>query len=399
MPSRIEETGRPLSEAINIATRPVHTQLNKLVIYRLPLAIPPHVQDPSNYVSGLLHLAPLYSSFESLWREILESPEPAATGIAPEEHSCEVCRPSAAVHHMPHALDAPHIPTVCSRIHSLLHHVHTPELERTEALGADIKALTGWSTELLEEQLSVAAESPVLAAFLQRISQSVRARPHVLLAYAWVLYMALFSGGRFIRASLAQVEPSFWNANCLSLNPELPLRFFTFDSPQDGDEIKTSFKERFTQSSGSLLTEGEKADVVEEAKKIFEFMIEVVGELDGVCDSGSGTCGVAGHDLAGTEDGGGGGGIVSRMSKLLGLRTRDSVVITRERRAWAKLLGESRRKRADSGGSAVDSASNSGDGSEHGASNESYGTPPTHGMKNQSGTGEHVHFAAGTRSE
>ncbi|KAK7954985.1 hypothetical protein PG996_015791 [Apiospora saccharicola] len=393
MPSRIEETGRPLSEAINIATRPVHTQLNKLVIYRLPLAIPPHVQDPSNYVSGLLHLTPLYSSFESLWREILESPEPSATGIVPEDHSCEVCKPSAAVHHSPHALDAPHIPTVCSRIHSLLHHVHTPELERTEALGADIKALTGWSTELLEEQLSVAAESPVLAAFLQRIRQSVRARPHVLLAYAWVLYMALFSGGRFIRASLAQVEPSFWNANCLSLNPDLPLRFFTFDSPQDGDEIKASFKERFTQSSGSLLTEGEKADVVEEAKKIFEFMIEVVGELDGVCDNGSGA---AGHDARAEEA----GGIMSRMSKLLGLRTRDSVVITKERRAWAKLLGESRKgAAADSSGSAIDSASNSGSDQEHGASNESYSTPPTHGMKNQSSHGDHVHFAGSTRSE
>ncbi|KAK8001953.1 hypothetical protein PG991_014175 [Apiospora marii] len=399
MPSRIDETGRPLSEAINIATRPVHTQLNKLVIYRLPLAIPPHVQDPSNYVSGLLHLTPLYSSFESLWREILESPEPSANGIVPEEHSCEVCKPSAAVHHTPHALDAPHIPTVCSRIHSLLHHVHTPELERTEALGADIKALTGWSTELLEEQLSVAAESSVLAAFLQRIRHSVRARPHVLLAYAWVLYMALFSGGRFIRASLAQVEPSFWNANSLSLNPELPLRFFTFDTPQDGDEIKASFKERFTQSSGSLLTEGEKADVVEEAKKIFEFMIEVVGELDGVCDSGSGT-GAAGPDAKAEE---GGGGIMSRMSKLLGLRTRDSVVITKERRAWAKLLGESR-NRADSSGSAIDSGSNSGSGSDHEASNESYSTPPdgrppTHGMKNQSSTGDHVHFAGSTRSE
>ncbi|KAK6834906.1 hypothetical protein PG990_000285 [Apiospora arundinis] len=390
MPSKIEETGRPLSEAINIATRPVHTQLNKLVIYRLPLAVPPHAQDPSTYVSGLLHLTPIYNSFESLWREVLNTPEPSSTGIAPDEHSCEVCKPSAAVHHSAHVLDAPHVPTVCSRIHSLLHHVHTPDLERTEALAADIMSLTGWSTELLEEQLSVAAESPVLAAFLQRISQSVRARPHVLLAYAWVLYMALFSGGRFIRASLAQVDPSFWNTNCLSLNPDLPLRFFTFDSPQDGDEIKASFKERFAQSSGSLLTEGEKADVVDEAKKIFEFMIEIVGELDGVCGTGSP------QDVNKADDAGGGGGIMSRMSKLLGLRTRDSVVITKERRAWAKLLDESRK--ADDSHSGSGSGGSENETSEPDSPGNGGGHLPTHGMKNQS-NGEHVHFAGSTRSE
>ncbi|KAK8041303.1 hypothetical protein PG994_014310 [Apiospora phragmitis] len=380
MPSKIEETGRPLSEAINIATRPVHTQLNKLVIYRLPLAIPPNAQDPSNYASGLLHLTPIYNSFESLWREILDSPQPSATGVVPAEHSCEVCKPSAAVHHSPHVLDAPHAPTVCSRIHSLLHHVHTPELERTEALEADIVALTGWSPELLEEQLSVAAESPVLAAFLQRLRQSVRARPHVLLAYAWVLYMALFSGGRFIRASLARVEPSFWNANCLSLNPDLPLRFFTFDTAQGGDEIKASFKERFAQSSGSLLTEGEKDDVVEEARKVFECMIEMVSELDGVCGTGPSK---QSHDAKADE----GEGIMGRMSKLLGIRQRDSVVITKERRAWAKMLSESR----------IAEDSGSGGSSENEASE--FKTPsPTRGMKNQSG-GEHVHFAGSTRSE
>ncbi|KAK7966006.1 heme oxygenase-like protein [Apiospora aurea] len=373
MPSRIEETCRPLSEAINIATRPVHTQLNKLVIYRLPLAIPPHVQDPSNYVSGLLHLTPIYNGFESLWREFLESPQQSSTGTIPAEHSCEVCKPSAVVHHSPYVLDAPHIPTLCSRIHSLLHHVHTPDLERTEALKADIVSMTGWSTELLAEQLSVAEESPVLSAFLMRLRQSVRTRPHVLLAYAWVLYMALFSGGRFIRASLAQVHPSFWNANCLSLNPELPLRFFTFDTAQGGDEIKSSFKERFAQSSGSLLTDGEKADVVDEAKKIFEFMIEVVGELDGVCGTGPNS-----QDANADE------GIMSRMSRLLGLRTRDSVVVTKERREWAKLFHANR------------TAEGSGSGS---SENERSNTPsPTRGMKNQS-LGEHVHWAGSTRSE
>jgi heme oxygenase len=359
---------RSLGELINIATRPVHTKLNKLIIYRLPLAIPPHADEPSNYVSGLLHVTPVYNTFESLWRGILESPSPtpkqslwetilkspgAVNESVLDDHSCDVCKPSAFIHHKPNALDAPHRPTVCTRIHSLLAHLHLPELERTEALKEDIGNLTGWSPSLLEEQLASSAESPTLSAFLQHTRQAVQERPHVLLAYAWVLYMALFSGGRFIRASLARVEPSFWAANSTSLdpvqNPDFsPLRFFSFDSPEDGEEIKLAFKSRLAESE-CLLTDEEKEDVVAEAQRIFDFMVAVVGELDEVCSTDP-------LDKEGTEE-----TVMGRVGRLLGLRTRDSVIVTKERRAWAKLGDEQ-------AGNAEEITTANGGGSKHGES-------------------------------
>ncbi|KAK9422132.1 putative Heme oxygenase-like protein [Seiridium unicorne] len=338
MSSETQETARSLGDSINIATRSIHTTLNKLIIGRLPLAIPPEAQDPSNYVSGLLYITPIYIAFESSWRVILKLPTAKETDQVSDSHSCEACNSSSALHHTPNALDAPHKAAVCSRVQSLLEHVHTADLERTESLKRDIGSITGWSPEVLEQQLASASDSSFLSAFTEHIRQSVLDRPHVLLAYAWVLYMALFSGGRFIKASLSRLDPGFWTANLGAHASskeidDLPLNFFTFDGPDGGDEIKLSFKKRLAESE-LLLTNEERDDVVAEAKRIFEFMIEIVSELDGVCRTEP-------EVQQGQEE----ESIMWRMSRLLGLRTRDSVVVTKERKAWANFLkgqGENR---------------------------------------------------------
>ncbi|ETS79899.1 hypothetical protein PFICI_07428 [Pestalotiopsis fici W106-1] len=326
----MEETDRSLGDSINVATRSIHARLNKLIIARLPLAIPPQVKDPSNYVSGLLHITPIYGTFESLWKSILELPSSTENDSTKDGHSCEACKPSSAIHHTSDSLDEPHQPVVCTRIQSLLQHLHTNDLERVASLKKDIAFMTGWSPELLDEQLTSAAESPFLSAFVEHIRRSVQERPQVLLAYAWVLYMALFSGGRFMKASLSKIDPGFWTANTMATAPPkqdgLPLNFFTFDAPNEGDEIKLAFKKRLAESE-SLLTQDEREDVVMEAQRIFEFMVEIVGELDGVCSTGP-------QDQEQDSD----EGIMWRMSRLLGLRARDSVAVAKDRRAWAKWL-------------------------------------------------------------
>lgn len=246
MPFRPGDTGCTLAEAVNTSTRQLHTKLNKAVIYRLSLAIPPQAADPSSYASGLLHIAPIYDTFERLWRQVL--------GDSPLENL---------------------------RISTVLRNVHTAELERAAALREDIQTLSGWSPAALEEQLRAASRYPVLGAFLAHTEESVAARPHILLAYAWVFYMALFSGGRFIHATLAHVPAAAWGTK--PQKGRLPLAFFTFATPQDGDEIKVSFKHRFAEASHGLQPQ-EESDVVEEARRIFEFMIDIVAELDGICN-------------------------------------------------------------------------------------------------------------------
>ncbi|KAH9904793.1 hypothetical protein F4778DRAFT_46060 [Xylariomycetidae sp. FL2044] len=374
MPSKTGETDRLLSTSINIATRSVHTKLNKLVITRLSLALPPEASDASSYVSGLLHIAPVYIAFESLWRDIVsvaEGKDNDKNGItvSPTEATDAFVTPPES----PRSHSTSGTPAVRPPIQSLLTYLHLPGLVRSQALKEDLIALTGWSNPTLAEHLDDNAQSPVLAEFLAHINDAVTARPHVLLAYAWVLYMALFSGGRFIRASLEAIDPAFWTPACIAassathpssssspshfrkLSPFAspsspssssaqptpppsssqaqssclaPFEFFHFDTPTDGEDLKQTFKSRLSESEALFLAPAERDEVVEEARTIFDYMIRMVAELDEICGTD--------REQEAEEASSGGGGI----SRLLSLRSRDSVVVEkeRERKKLAKLV-------------------------------------------------------------
>ncbi|KAI0426162.1 hypothetical protein F5Y09DRAFT_319637 [Xylaria sp. FL1042] len=316
MPSKIGDPSRPLPESINAATRPLHTKLNKLVVSRLPLALPPQADDASQYVSGLLHIAPIYITFESLWRAILELPEAHHPG---KDDITDTTGESARV--QSHGRSNVHNrPILDARIEALLTNLYFEGLQRSQALQQDLVSLTCWSDLTLSEQLSNASKSPVLSDFLSHIEKSVGKSPHVLLAYAWVLYMALFSGGRFIRASLETIYPAFWiPASAQQPTPGAlagsaagaaqPLDFFRFGTPEDGEDLKREFKKRILESE-SYLTTPERDEVIEESRRIFEYMIQLVGELVDICGTNK----------------------EAAEARLLSLRSRDSLVVQRERK-------------------------------------------------------------------
>jgi hypothetical protein len=129
----------------------------------------------------------------------------------------------------------------------------------------------------------------------------VKANPHVLLAYAWVFYMALFSGGRLIRTSLQAAGPEFWTrlvhrdidnnklADPLSARPPYGsdpslygIQFLSFGGDEDGEDIKLEFKKRIAEAE-ILLTDEETWDIVQESVHIFNYMIDIVAELDAIC--------------------------------------------------------------------------------------------------------------------
>lgn len=181
------------------------------------------------------------------------------------------------------------------------------------------------------------AKKGMLARFTAHIKKAVKANPHVLLAYAWVLYMALFSGGRYLRASLQTaggLGDEFWARDPSPIRPYLitlqktgrlrrrgsssspsslslessphgheergrkhstrseeeqtrifpGLQFFHFVGEEDGEDIKRDFKKRIADAE-SLLSDVEKEDIILEAQAIFNFMLELVDELDGVMDT------------------------------------------------------------------------------------------------------------------
>lgn len=322
-----------LSEQINVATRPIHSELNRLIIARLPFALPPHASNPHTYLTGLVRVASIYAAFEQLWQELLDAPLLPTTLSKPP--SFDACDPEHS------EIDySKHRPKLCTRTHSVLQYLHLPGLLRNDRIRADIRYLSGLQDPDVDDLLqSVSQESP-LADFLAHIHLSVETNPHVLLAYAWVLYMALFSGGRFLRLSLYAVGPDFWAQSSVTepfadrpnlffggkavsetkiltnhgrkvsssdnlyipsvsshlrkfsrshdsshspSSPSVGLQFLNFIGEEDGEDIKLEFKRRIVEAE-ILLTPGEKDDIVQEAQDIFEFMVALVHVLHDACE-------------------------------------------------------------------------------------------------------------------
>lgn len=212
----------------------------------------------------------------------------------------------------------------------MLSDLFSPGLLRSERLRLDISSLTGKSLQEVDESLShYPKNNSALSRFLQHIQSSVASRPHVLVAFAFVLYMALFSGGRIIRATLYNAGPGFW---CPSpshsppeeqpVQPEIVIKpilnkqsthsselrlpnaarapglattpgneaiqplhqFFRFPGIEDGEDLKREFKKCFSGIE-TWLSDQEKMDIVEAAQQIFHFMIEIVEDLDTMCNT------------------------------------------------------------------------------------------------------------------
>ncbi|KAK3378409.1 hypothetical protein B0H63DRAFT_246813 [Podospora didyma] len=343
-----------LGERINIATRSSHTKLNKQILLRLPLAVPPRAHTPSAYVSGLLHVAPIYFTFESLWQGFLLTHEKAVrekeTKIVNGHCGPEGCLFANGKDDGDGNLGQP--PPISDRIYSVLNQLRILGLARSSSLLQDIRSITGWSEDVVDEEIEAVVNTGRLREFVAHAKRSIEKHPHVLLAYSWVFYMALFSGGRFIRGSLEAAGHEFWSKTADPIQPSgraceppipapqqkhrvpeepvthtspgnadgcaslAPLQFFRFATPQDGEDLKTAFKTRLLESE-TLLTPSEIDNVVQEAICIFDNLNSLISQLDTVFENGS---------PSGSFD-----GWASFLMPRIGGRLRDSVTVTRER--------------------------------------------------------------------
>jgi heme oxygenase len=123
-----------------------------------------------------------------------------------------------------------------------------------------------------------------VADFCAHIRKTVHEKPWTLVSYAWCFYMAVFSGGRWIRAGLLQAGSDFWQADegkktCASPLPECGLAFWHFPGQYDGEDIKLEFKTHLAAAE-TLFTDDQRVDIIEEAKNIFQLCASLVQELD-----------------------------------------------------------------------------------------------------------------------
>ncbi|KAG6357221.1 hypothetical protein INS49_015099 [Diaporthe citri] len=316
---------RSLAHSINTAIASSHTKINRLILDRMPHAVPPQADNPSIYITGLLHIGAVYVAFESLWQNIIG----VHTEIAPLSYTYPFANDtntsSPGLNHGP----AP--PQVTERARQILETAYWPNMLRAARVKADISAMTGWPTHVVDEQLRSAGSTGALEAFLAHIKDAVDDRPHVLLAYAYSLYLAMLSGGSYIRTELMYLTADFWLAVPNPVRPgmvpctrspgdeperlrrhstfecdsgahglagedpsiTLPLSFLDFDTPlghenprQRAKDLKAEFKRRFSNAEEAL-TESERRDIVAESVIIFDYLESVVGQLDKICGGGA----------------------------------------------------------------------------------------------------------------
>lgn len=153
-----------------------------------------------------------------------------------------------------------------------------PELERAGRLRGDLDRLNG--SEGLGYDTGKAEAAPKLKALTRHISEVTGKKPHLLLAYTWLLYMALFSGGRYIRARLREAGAEFWRGaeDEKGGNIDEVLSFWIFEGGGDEENVKKDFKRRFAELEGCLTVQ-EREDVVQEATYIMDTMLAVVEEI------------------------------------------------------------------------------------------------------------------------
>ncbi|KAJ9643730.1 hypothetical protein H2204_001875 [Knufia peltigerae] len=235
-------TSRPnLPAGLHAATREQHHALNTSITARLPLCLPPCVDSPRLYILGMMVFGQIYFAFE----DFLEKSLTTST-----------------------VLDA--------RLREVYQRVKFRELTRTSRLRDDIELLQSRLDATAVADLNQLSEQ-AQRVFASRITSSLAARPHALLAYAWAMYLALFNGGRWIRRQLVSAGTDFWGPG------ELPLSFWVFEVDDGGDihheALKMRFKTAFAEAS-ALLTDVESSEVIDESKNLFVTCSQMVEFLD-----------------------------------------------------------------------------------------------------------------------
>lgn len=241
---------------INAATRKQHTLLNRLIAERVPLSLPPHATDPDLLGLGLAAFARIYFTFEAEWRQLTTLEE---SDVPNHGHESQV---------------------LC-----FLSQLRPPGLDRTARLKDDLELLSLRTDVNTASALGIEQQQ-----MMDNMVHSIRSKPHVLIAFAWIMYMATFSGGRWIRQQFANAGLEFWTGQqgctVMSLekqghrNPNIPsFSFLSFEGEHDGEDIKAEFKARLT-GADALLTDKDRHDIVQAARELFDCCITLVGLLD-----------------------------------------------------------------------------------------------------------------------
>ncbi|KAK9474353.1 uncharacterized protein V1510DRAFT_412013 [Dipodascopsis tothii] len=223
-----------LGNRINWATRKQHSRINALINLKMVFAL----RNARTYRKGIQAFYHVFNTFEQCWDEEKAKDTPMA---------------------------------------AILREVWQPAMARTVPLERDLMFYYGDRSKF---------ESPVLPAqvdFVAHIRKRVADKPHLLLAYGHVMYLALFAGGRILRSKLAMSAGLFPHVEGMTAE-EVMLQgtnLFRFEV-DDEEALRLSFKKTFELQTRNALSEQQKREIIEESLEIFRRNTEMVSEIERV---------------------------------------------------------------------------------------------------------------------
>lgn len=201
--------------------RDLHDSLNALVMQRFTLGL----RDYRLYREGIRSFYHIYDAFEHTWATLR--------------------LPTAAV--------PPHVAAA-------LQALADPRLDRAPAISLDLNYLYGDEAPAAAWAADCSPDTPERIACVAHIERTLREKPHVLLAYAHIYYMALFAGGKIllrqiraasdflpVRPPAATHADAVWYATNMFCFPSLPCK--------GEDPLRTRFKEAMAIAEEGLSEE------------------------------------------------------------------------------------------------------------------------------------------------
>ncbi|KAI9932442.1 hypothetical protein ASPWEDRAFT_33350 [Aspergillus wentii DTO 134E9] len=231
-----------------------HGTVNRLNTARIPLCLPPQASLPTLYTLGFSRYAEIYFGLEEAWLNQIRDPIDWA-GATDKSTSF--------------ANDK-------DRVLAVLRQVYLPELLRSRRLEADLgllKSLDPTAADLSTKKPNAGSE------FRQYIKERIAEKPHLLVSYIWIMYSALFNGGRWIRGLLFKAGPEFWGLSSMELSMNSFPAPLSFWQVEDYERVKDEFRERVVNAD-KLLTETERQEVLDETLEIFRRCELITLELD-----------------------------------------------------------------------------------------------------------------------
>lgn len=158
----------------------------------------------------------------------------------------------------------------------ILKQVWRPEMARTPALERDLMFF--YNGDKSKFAKPIRAEQ---IAFVEHILQAYKERPHILLAYCHVMYLALFAGGKIMLSSLTKATGVFPQVKGKSTAEvaEFGTNLFRFEV-EDDEALRILYKKSYELATRNVLSEQEKVDIIDEAKQIYKRNVAAVVEIE-----------------------------------------------------------------------------------------------------------------------